>query len=430
MKKDIFLCYDQGHMSAVASVSQVVDGVLRSKTFSSAPSSRRLLKYLAERTFADDPELKEYSVGVDVFGKSPGYDPQRDSTVRIQVGRLRQRLVEYYQDEGRLDPVILDIPKGSFRLSVAANPHIEETPAAPEVSQPAGVAEVAAGPRRHLWLVAAVGLAALCVGVGVGVFVRPSEGTPIRWSGELDEIWRPLVANPRPLLIVYSTPLFVELQGTMLFRDRGEENWERALGSERVQAVRGALGDPAVRPTHYYAAAGEVGAAFSLARALGTRKASISLVRDVQFSWPQLADNNVIFLGPPRFFRDRLGNLPMELEILPEADRFRVAHPRAGEPESFSKTGVQGDGEAFVLVTHGPGPGGKGSIFSFMSNDTFARQGAVQAFTDPDTAGALVAGLREGGGRLPAYYQVMLRVRLKGSVATETRAVLHRRLGG
>lgn len=413
-------------MSAAATTSELVDLVLRSKAFSAAPSSRRLLRYLADRTLAGDPELKEYSVGVDVFGKSASYDPQRDSTVRIQVGRLRQRLVEYYQNEGRLDPLVLDIPKGSFRIHVVSNRSTQEPPPEPELA----AAATNMGRRSNPWQMAAGGLAAICLGLTAWMIMHPA-GTPdSAWSASLDQIWRPLLASPRPLLIVYGTPLFVELQGTMLFRDRGEESWDRALESEHVRAVRRALGNPAIQPTHYYAAAGEVGAVFSLARALGSRHPSISLVRDIQLSWPQLADNNIIFLGPPRFFRDRLGNLPAELEILPEADRFRVAHPRPGEPTGFSKTGVQGDGEAFVLVTHGPGPGGKGNIFSFMSNDTFARQGAVQAFTDPEASGALVAGLRDADGRLAKFYQVMLRVRLKGGVATETRAVFHRRLGG
>jgi len=411
-------------MSGSVTSVEVIEQVLRSKTFAASPSSRRLLKYLAERTSVDDPELKEYSVGVDVFGKLPSYDPQRDSTVRVQVGRLRQRLAEYYKNEGQYDSIVLDIPKGGFRLAATTNPRLPE-PVAQELAPAENPPE-----RPIRWQLVAGMFASISLALIGWIFLRP--GPTVKqpgWSAALESIWHPLVASPRPLLIAYSAPMFIELQGTMIFRDRGEENWERALASDRLQAIRRALGDPHARETHYYAAAGEVGASFALARALGSRKAAISLVRDVELSWQQLADNDVIFLGPPRFFRDRLGNLPMELEILAAPDQFRVAHPRPGEPVSFSKEGVQGDGEAFVLVTHGPGPTGKGSIFSFMSNDTFARQGAVQAFTDPEAAGPLIAGLRDAAGRLPSFYQVMLQAKLKSGVTTEIKAVLHRPLG-
>ena len=55
-----------------------VDRVLQSGTFRNSPSSRRLLKYLADRSQAGDAgQLKEYTIGVDAFGKAEDYDPRR-----------------------------------------------------------------------------------------------------------------------------------------------------------------------------------------------------------------------------------------------------------------------------------------------------------------------------------------------------------------
>ena len=400
--------------------------LLHSKTFAASPSSRRLLKYLVERTAAGDSELKEYSIGVDVFGKPQRYDPQRDSTVRIQIGRLRQKVTEYYGTEGLEDPVILDIPKGGFRVVIERR--------VPAATPPAGEEAVDAEPARgddaawrRIAIGASIGFVLLLAYVVRGLAVAPT-AAGLAWGADLEQIWGPLVRSPQPLLISIGTPLFVELQGTLLFRDRGEDNWEKALASDRLAAVRAALGQPAVKPSYYYAAAGEVGAAFSLAKALSPRKRNISLVRDVQLSWQQLADNNVLFLGPPRFFRDRLGDMPVALEILPEPDAFRVLHPKGGEAGTFPKAGVQGDGEAYALVTHSPGPGGKGNLVSFMSNDTFGRLGAVQAFIDPDFAHTLVEKMRNGSGAIPQFYQVMLRIKLKGGVTTDISYVLHREL--
>ena len=77
------------------------------------------MRYLAERSLSDDAEpLKEYTIGVDVFGKNEDYDTRLDASVRIQIGRLRQRLTEYYAVEGVNDEVVVSLPKGHFKLSI------------------------------------------------------------------------------------------------------------------------------------------------------------------------------------------------------------------------------------------------------------------------------------------------------------------------
>ena len=100
-----------------------VDHILQSGTFGNAPSSRRLLKY-ARRPLGGRQRgaLKEYAIGVDAFAKAPGYDPRQDSTVRIQIGRLRQKLAEYYRDEGGGDTLVIDLPKGQFTLTCEPRP--------------------------------------------------------------------------------------------------------------------------------------------------------------------------------------------------------------------------------------------------------------------------------------------------------------------
>jgi hypothetical protein len=100
-----------------------IDRILRSETFRSAEALRKLLRFLADRLAAGDADqLKEYSVGIDGLGKPADYDPRQDSTVRIQVGRLRHKLAEFYRSEGLNDPYVVEIPKGHFKLSVTPSP--------------------------------------------------------------------------------------------------------------------------------------------------------------------------------------------------------------------------------------------------------------------------------------------------------------------
>src|SRR5579859_6703707 len=74
----------------------------------------KLLRYLARHAL-DHPgtAVKEYQIATEVFGRPHDFDPQADSTVRVQVGRLRQKLAEYYSSEGLQDPILIDLPRGS-----------------------------------------------------------------------------------------------------------------------------------------------------------------------------------------------------------------------------------------------------------------------------------------------------------------------------
>jgi len=94
-------------------VAEQVKRILRSKVFEAAIRSQAFLQYVVEKTFANSPP-KEYAIAVDVFGRGTEYDPAVDSTVRVEAGRLRSRLREYYAGEGRGDPLHIEIPKGSY----------------------------------------------------------------------------------------------------------------------------------------------------------------------------------------------------------------------------------------------------------------------------------------------------------------------------
>ena len=100
-----------------------VERVLQSRIFRSSEVLKHLFGYLADQSLAGTGDsLKEYTIGIDAFGKPSDYDPRLDSTVRIQIGRLRQRLSEYYRDEGKDDPLVVDLPKGRFGLVCESRP--------------------------------------------------------------------------------------------------------------------------------------------------------------------------------------------------------------------------------------------------------------------------------------------------------------------
>lgn len=402
-----------------------VDRILQSRTFGNAPSSRRLLKYLADHSAEGTAEqLKEYTIGVEAFGKAAGYDPRQDSTVRIQIGRLRQKLAEYYLDQGSGDPQIVDLPKGRFSLTCEPRPAQTAGLTVPQVPLP---------DRR--WRLAALFLAASCLVLlclAAYAFIRPATSAR-SWSPELAELWGPFVSTGRPLLIAVGNPLFLQFENKALYRDLSVENADDLLKSPNLAAIRQALGNQETRPVHYYAAVGDVSAAFLLGQRLGPHQPGVSIVRSSQLQWQQLADANVLFLGPPRFFGDKLNSLPISLEITEGPNGFQVVHPQNGERPLYEFRDPPGffneDGEARVLITRAPGPGGNTDVMTFASNSTFGRLGAVSAFTEAAFAEKLAARMRGSKGHIPKYFQVLLRVKYKGGVPTETSYVLHREIG-
>lgn len=94
-----------------------IQRLLGSRTLQNAESLKRLLEYLARQSLEGQADtLKEYTVGIEAFGKPESYDPKSDSSVRVQVSKLRQKLDEYYRNEGSQDPIIVELPKGHFKL--------------------------------------------------------------------------------------------------------------------------------------------------------------------------------------------------------------------------------------------------------------------------------------------------------------------------
>jgi TolB-like protein/Tfp pilus assembly protein PilF len=89
--------------------------ILASKTFHQVDRLKRFVRFIVLESVAGrGGELKEYVIGVQVFGKEPSFDPRTDPIVRVQARRLRARLVRYYREEGQGDEVIVDLPKGGY----------------------------------------------------------------------------------------------------------------------------------------------------------------------------------------------------------------------------------------------------------------------------------------------------------------------------
>jgi TolB-like protein len=92
-----------------------LDRILASEPFVNSDRLSRFLRYVVERTLAGEGDrLKEYVIGTEVFERGEQYDPRVDSIVRVEAGRLRAKLDEYYNGHGSTDPVVIRMRRGGY----------------------------------------------------------------------------------------------------------------------------------------------------------------------------------------------------------------------------------------------------------------------------------------------------------------------------
>jgi TolB-like protein/tetratricopeptide (TPR) repeat protein len=162
-------------------VRATLDKILSSPGFANAERLTRFLRYTVEETLnGQTDKLKESLLGIDVFGRKPTYDPRVDAVVRTEAVKLRARLRDYYESEGREDEIIIDLPKGGY---IPVFRFREKEP--PETSAPPPVE----APKTQRWGPAVATLLVLAVLViSIYLLVRGKTHTPDVRATELSSI--------------------------------------------------------------------------------------------------------------------------------------------------------------------------------------------------------------------------------------------------
>jgi predicted ATPase len=108
-------CSGEGDAPSTPEVAAQLQRVLASAVFANAPILSRFLRYVVEHSLPEQAcPLKEYALGVEVFGRGADFDPRIDTIVRTHARRLRAKLEEYYRGDGAGDPIVIEVPKGHY----------------------------------------------------------------------------------------------------------------------------------------------------------------------------------------------------------------------------------------------------------------------------------------------------------------------------
>src|SRR5579862_2740159 len=128
-----------------------LERILANPLFKNSKRYPNLLRYVVERTLDGHPgELKERTLGIEVFGRDPGYDTNLDPVVRTTAAEIRKRLAQYYQEPNHETEPRIDLPLGSYaaRFQAPAGRHATVT-SVERLAEPVSLPVIATVPAPH-----------------------------------------------------------------------------------------------------------------------------------------------------------------------------------------------------------------------------------------------------------------------------------------
>ena len=353
---------------------QQVDRLTKSHILHGSESLCKLLRYLAEHSL-DHPgiALKEYQIATEVLGRPAGFDPQSDSTVRVQAGRLRVKLAEYYSHEGIDDPILVEIPKGSYALTFQLRAPRPDSGVTPIRIEPKETPQETPSISRA-WPIVVVILSVLLAGSFIlsallltqRARTQTGPAEPVAAAYQL--FWSHFVKASSQPWVIFSNGSFVGRPETGM-------RYFNATTDQRSFIL------------DHYTGVGEVLAIHQLDHVFFMFNRQLRVKRGALFSLDDAKNNDLIFVGSPSE-NLTLADIPgtreftfRRLESGPRKGDLAVynAHPLPGEPQVFLATPAnQPTVEDYAVVSLLPGLDPTRSILILAGNSTFGTQAAVE----------------------------------------------------
>lgn len=393
----------------------VIDRLVASHSLHGSESLCKLLRYLAKQAIEHPgAQVKEYQIATEVFGRQANFDPQLDSMVRVQAGRLRAKLTEYYSTEGASDHQVVELPKGSYAVTL----HERSTLFNPNGNavEAKHIAEAKEASRNH-WLVSILTVAlAAAVGI-IGWLLTTRKGqNPVAAeriaasTGPYQTFWNGFVTVQEEPWVIFSNAAFVGRPDTgMRYYDAAKDGKAPILD--------------------HYTGVGEVLAVHNLDRVFGLLHESLRVKRGSLFSLDDAKNNDLIFIGSPSenltlldvpstkefvFQRVTEGSRAGNMEIL-------NVHPLQGEPTRYIATAANvplTEDYAVVALVHGINP--EHSELILAGTTTIGTQAAVEFVTRENYLNDLLHRLKVSKPSELKPFEAVIQVKVARGVPVES----------
>lgn len=303
----------------------LIQKVIESDTFRPAPVMRALLLYLWEH---QGQSISEYAIATDALGRAPDFDPKTDSTVRVQVARLRTKLKEFYEVAGDSFPLRLTLPLGSHELHCVYQPP-------PQKAEPSILETV---PRRYLWVAGAIGVVLLIVVAALSFQVYRLKVSLPAAPAALPRFWQSFLMPGKSTTIVVPSPLYFSWPAKkIVVRDYSTSDFVNWPESPVLKNLAKEWGPPEIAQT--YVGAMEMGAGVRLLQYLEQAGQEVHLIESRRFPAESFSAQNAIFLGMPRtatYLNKMLEKTNFYIARV-EPDVIKSRNPRPGEPSEYDE---------------------------------------------------------------------------------------------
>lgn len=402
---------------------QQIDKLINSHSLRGSESLCRLLRYLAEHSLDHQGvAVKEYQIATEVLGRPGGFDPQSDSTVRVQAGRLRLKLAEYYSHEGPNDPVVVELPKGSYALAF----HVRTpSPVLTEVVPRGQGDDLRRGgqPSNRGWVIAVVALSVFLVAsmVTSALLLATRTRTPAVAKTPIPVpyrvFWGRFASGSQPPWVIFSNANFAGRPET------------------GMRYFNASSDSPGVILDHY-TGVGEVLAVHQLDHVFDLFSQQLRVKRGSLFSLDDAKSNDLIFVGSPAenlTLRDLPGTQEFIFKRIESGLRkgdlgVLNAHPQPGESTIFlatlPKLRVTEDYAVIALV---PGIDPTRSVLILAGTTTFGTQAAAEYVCRQDSLSELLQRLGISKSEDMKPFEALLHVKVAHGVPVITDLVAVRK---
>jgi hypothetical protein len=416
---------------------QLVQRIVSSPHFQKSTRLRELLHYIVEQTLHGNAhELTEQHIGNALFHKPSDYSPLEDSSVRVHVRQLRLKLHEYFNEDGRNEPLVLEIPKGSYAPVFRAAQKAETMPATIVARPLPGLA----WPRRAMlpWVLCGV-LAMACGVLGSRLIIHrvpPSVPAPPALSWPFSQIFD---TRHQTIIVVADSNY-----GMARILSNQPGSLDQYLHREFLQGPEASkIGAANFRLSEYlsnstltsFADVADVVTLYRMAGPLQTQ-VLVRYPRDLRLR--DLDHNNYVFIGSPgsnpwvTLLQDKLNFRETEGVVGNSAKAFLNKNPLAGEQpqyEGLRWTGTMGEDYATISLL--PNATHDGSVLILQGLQQEGTEAAGRFLADPVNQRQLMNALGVSAGENRSqniWFEALIRSRTVSGAPNTTTLVAVRRI--
>lgn len=395
-----------------------IERLVHSPILQGSESLCKLLRYLADHALEHPGEpVREHQIALEVFGRPGNFDPRLDSTVRVQTGRLRTKLADYYHGAGATDALIVEIPRGTYQLAFVPRQADSVELVLPPEPPPAASPAPSALRADRKWFAAFCAMTVVAVVLGAMLVLRPHPATATpAVNPTLRHFWATFLDNPEPPWVIFSNAAFAGRP------DIGMRYWDPKQDE----------GQPVL---DHYTGVGEVLAIHELDRLFTDLNHPLRVKRGRLLSLDDVKNNNIIFVGSPKenlTLLDVPSTSEFQFRTISEGPRKGNVtvvnlHPLPGESASYIAS-VLPLTDDYAVAAFVPGLNPAYHAMILAGTTTMGTQAAVEYVCREQSVRLLLAKVSASAGDGLRPFEALLHVTVKDGVPVSSDLVaLHLR---